>query len=202
MARRSGRRAGSPDTRGAILAAARAAFGERGFDRASIRGIAADAGVDPALVHHYFGSKEQLFRATLEMPIDPGEVLTAVLDGDRDGIGERLVAAALSVWDSPAGTAAAALLRSAMSSEWSARLLRDFLLTQVMRRVGRALGLTGPEADLRLGLVAAQMGGVIVMRYLLKLEPIASLPRDRVVAAVGPVVQHYLTGEPGGRPAP
>ncbi|GGK23031.1 TetR family transcriptional regulator [Pilimelia terevasa] len=194
MTGRSGRRAGKPDTRGAILAAAREAFGARGFDRASVRGIAADAGVDPALVHHYFGTKEQLFQATLAIPIDPGQVLSTMLDGDRDRVGENLVAAGLAAWDSPAGVAAAALLRSAMTSEWSARLLREFLLTQVLRRVRRRLDLDGPDADWRLGLAASQMAGLLVMRYLLRMEPLASAPRAQIVTTVGPTIQHYLTG--------
>src|SRR5262245_6863644 len=110
MPRRTGRRPGSPDTPQTILAAAREAFGERGFDGASIRAIATSAGVDPALVHHYFGTKEQLFLETVQMPIDPREFLPHVLAGGRDEVGVRLVTTFLRVWDSPVGTAAAALL--------------------------------------------------------------------------------------------
>lgn len=105
MARRTGRRPGNPGTREAILDAARTSFAQRGFDGSTIRGIAGTAGVDPALVHHYFGSKDQLFLAAMQAPIDPRELLPKVLDGDRDGIGERLVRMFLTVWDSPVGTA-------------------------------------------------------------------------------------------------
>ncbi len=135
LARRSGRRPGNPDTREAILAAARDAFADKGFDGASIRAIATGAGVDPALVHHYFGTKDQLFLAAMNSPIDPARSSRKAVEGDRAGLGARLVRMFLTVWDSPAGAAGVALMRSAVSNEWTARLLREFLVTQVMRRV-------------------------------------------------------------------
>ncbi|GAA2517023.1 TetR family transcriptional regulator [Pilimelia columellifera] len=196
MRRRTGRRSGSPDTRGAILTAARTAFAGRGYDRASIRGIAAEAGVDPALVHHYFGTKDQLFLATLDLPINPAELIPAAVAGGIDGAGRRLVALALSVWDSPAGAAGAALLRSAMSSEWSARLLREFLVTQVLRRVFAQLGITDdPQSELRAALVASQLAGLVMTRYLLRFEPLASADPSVIAAAVGPTIQRYLTDD-------
>jgi AcrR family transcriptional regulator len=195
MTRRTGRRPGNPDTREAILVAARAAFAERGFDAASIRAIAATAGVDPALVHHYFGTKDQLFLAAMEAPIDPRELLPKVLAGDRDGIGERLVRMFLSVWDSPAGTAGVALLRSAVSNEWTARLLREFLVTQVLRRVLDQLDVDPAELPLRGSLVASQLIGLAMMRHVIRLDPVASAAPETLVAAVGPTVQRYLTGD-------
>lgn len=194
MARRTGRRPGNPDTRQAILAAAREVFGERGYDSASIRAIATGAGVDPALVHHYFGTKEQLFLATLEIPIRPADILPEVLAGGRDEIGERIVRTMLTVWDSPAGSSGAALFRSALSHEWTARLLREFLVTQILRRVLKHLDLDPAEAPLRASLVASQIAGLVMTRYILKLEPLASAPRDVIVAAVAPTVQRYVTG--------
>src|SRR6266516_7965980 len=122
---RTGRRPGNQDTREAILDAARSAFSELGFDGASIRAIATSAGVDPALVHHYFGSKEQLFLEMMELPVHPNDFLPQVLGGGVDAVGERLVRTFLTVWDSPVGTTAAALMRSAVSHEWSARMLRE-----------------------------------------------------------------------------
>ncbi|MDI5941196.1 MULTISPECIES: TetR family transcriptional regulator [unclassified Micromonospora] len=196
-ARRTGRRPGNPGTREAILAAARAAFAERGFDAASIRSIAAAAGVDPALVHHYFGGKDQLFLAAMGAPLDPGELLPRVLAGDADGVGERLVRTFLGVWDSPAGTAAVALLRSAVSNEWTARLLREFLVTQVLRRVLHHLDVDPAELPLRGSLVASQLVGLALMRHVVRLEPVASAPPETLVAAVGPTVQRYLRGELG-----
>ncbi|MFG3699136.1 TetR family transcriptional regulator [Micromonospora sp. NPDC047620] len=195
MARRTGRRPGNPDTREAILGAARAAFAERGFDGASIRAIAAAAQVDPALVHHYFGSKDQLFLSAMHAPVDPGELLPKVLAGDREGLGERLVRTFLGVWDSPAGTAGVALLRSAVSNEWTARLLREFLVSQVLRKVLDQLDADPAELPLRGSLVASQMIGLAMMRHVVRLEPVASAAPETLVAAVAPTVQRYLTGD-------
>jgi AcrR family transcriptional regulator len=195
MARRTGRRPGNPDTREAILIAARDAFAERGFDGASIRAIAAAAGVDPALVHHYFGTKDRLFLAAMNFPADPSRLLPEVLAEGRERVGERLVRAFLAVWDSPAGTAGVALLRSGMTNNWSARLLREFLITQVLRRTTKALDLDPAEAPLRASLAAAQIVGLAVTRYVIKLEPLASAPPETVVATVGPTIQRYLTGD-------
>ncbi|MEV7327000.1 TetR family transcriptional regulator [Micromonospora sp. NPDC093244] len=194
MTRRTGRRPGNPGTRESILDAARAAFAERGFDAASIRAIAGTAGVDPALVHHYFGSKDQLFLAAMNFPADPGQLVPRVLAGDRDGVGERMVRVFLGVWDSPAGSAGVALLRSAVSNEWTARLLREFITTQVLRRVLEQLDVEPAQLPLRGSLVATQMIGLAMMRHVVRLEPVASADPETLVAAVGPTVQRYLTG--------
>jgi AcrR family transcriptional regulator len=191
---RTGRRPGNQDTRDVILDAARKAFADRGFDGASIRAIATSAGVDPALVHHYFGSKEQLFLATVEAPIRPGELLPKVFEPGVDGVGERLVRGFLSVWDSPTGSATVAMLRSALAHEWSARMLREFLVSQILRRATKDLNLDPAEAPVRTALVASQMAGLALTRYILKIEPMASLPSEEVVRLVGPTVQRYLGG--------
>ncbi|GGM43456.1 TetR family transcriptional regulator [Dactylosporangium sucinum] len=191
---RTGRRPGNQDTRMAILAAARAAFAERGYDGASIRQIATSAGVDPALVHHYFGAKDKLFLAAMEAPIDPGELLPKIFEPGLDGVGERLVRGFVGVWDSPAGSAAAALVRSALQHDWSARMLRELLVTQILRRATTQLRLDPAEAPIRAGLVASQMVGLAMTRYLLKLEPIATMPADELVLNVGPTIQRYLEG--------
>ncbi|GIJ37349.1 TetR/AcrR family transcriptional regulator [Micromonospora andamanensis] len=198
MVRRSGRRPGKPGTRDTILEAARSTFAERGFDASTIRAIAAAAGVDPALVHHYFGTKEQLFLAAMRFPVDPRELLPKVLAGDRDGLGERLVRMFVTVWDSPAGAAGVALLRSAVSSEWTARLLREFLTTQVLRRVLDQLDVDPAEVPLRGSLVASQLVGLALMRYVIRLEPVASVAPDTLIATVGPTVHRYLTGDLAG----
>ncbi|GAA1792023.1 TetR/AcrR family transcriptional regulator [Planosporangium flavigriseum] len=191
---RTGRRPGYSDTREAILTAARQAFAERGYDKASIRQIATSAGVDPALVHHYFGAKEQLFLAAMEAPIDPGKAIEQVVAGGLDGIGERLVRTFVTVWDSPAGTPAAALVRSAVSHDWSARMLREFITTQILRRVIGNLELDPNEGPLRASLVASQLMGLIMARYIIKLEPLASAPPETIVATVAPTIQRYLSG--------
>ncbi|MGI5181776.1 TetR family transcriptional regulator [Dactylosporangium sp. CA-152071] len=190
---RTGRRPGNQDTRQAILTAAREAFAERGYDGASIRQIATSAGVDPALVHHYFGAKDKLFLATMDAPIDPGEIVPKVFEGDLDGVGERLVRTFLGVWDSPAGSSAAALFRSAMQHEWSARMLREFLVSQILRRVVAQLKLDPAEAPKRAALVASQMAGLVMVRYILKIEPMTTMSQDEIVYSVAPTIQRYLT---------
>jgi AcrR family transcriptional regulator len=198
---RTGRRPGNPDTREAILAAARDAFADRGFDASSIRAIATTAGVDPALVHHYFGAKEQLFLEAMRVPVDPGVVITEALRGGRDGVGERLVRALLSVWDSPVGTGAVAIVRSAMSNELFARMFREAITHVILRRIAKGLELDPAQERLRTGLVATQMAGLIVMRYIVRLEPVASMPSSQLVGLIGPTVQRYLTGPLPATPA-
>ena len=193
--RRPGRRPGNPDTREAVLAAARTAFAERGFDGASIRVIAADAGVDPALVHHYFGSKDKLFLAAVQAPIDPDELLPEVLAADPGALGPAVVRMALRVWDGPAQPATLAILRSAVGNEWTARLLREFLVSKVLRRVVATLGFDPDERAARASLVASQLIGMVMTRYVLRLEPIASAAPETLVAAIGPTIQRYLTGD-------
>ncbi|WP_435207331.1 TetR family transcriptional regulator [Micromonospora sp. bgisy143] len=194
MTRRTGRRPGNPDTREAILDAARATFAERGFDAAPIRAIAATAGVDPALVHHYFGTKDQLFRAAMNFPVDPAELLPGVLAGDQDRVGERLVRTFVGIWDSPAGSAGVALVRSVLNSEWTARLLREFVTTQVLRRVLDQLDVDPAEVPMRGSLVATQLIGLAMIRHVVRLEPVASADPEILVATIGPSVQRYLTG--------
>jgi AcrR family transcriptional regulator len=191
--RRSGRRPGNPDTRASILDAARQVFAERGFDKASIRAIAAEAKVDPALIHHYFGTKDKLFLECMNAPINPAELVPKALNGPREEAGERLIRLVLSVWDSPAGAAAIAMFRSALSNEWTARLLREFVVTQILRRAVIEMAMDPGEAPIRSALVATQIAGLVTIRYILKVEPIASAPAETLVAAMGPNVQRFLT---------
>ena len=199
---RTGRRKGTPDTREAILDAARAVFAEKGYDGASIRLIATNAAVDPALVHHYFGTKDDLFLATVGAPVDPTKMIPAILDGDRDNIGHRLVRLFLSVWGDPtSGPALLAIVRSALAHDWSARMLREFLTSQILRRIIANVDVPASEAPMRAALVASQMIGVGITRYIVRIEPIASADVETVVAMVGPTVQRYLTGPVDGLPA-
>jgi AcrR family transcriptional regulator len=192
LARRSGRRPGNQDTRTSILDAARHIFAEKGYDKASIRAIASAAEVDPALVHHYFGTKEKLFLESMDAPINPGELIPQALSGPREEAGARLVRLVLSVWDSPAGTAAIGMFRSALSNEWTARLLREFIITQILRRAVAELALDPSEAPLRSSLVATQIAGLVTIRYILKVDPVASMPAEQLVEALGPNVQRFL----------
>jgi AcrR family transcriptional regulator len=196
--RRTGRRPGKQDTRRQILTAARASFAEHGYDRATIRQIATGAGVDPALVHHYYGTKEDLFRATIEAPIDPAAVLPTVLQGDLDHIGERLARMFLGIWDDPvSGPAIRALVRGAIGNETTAGLLREFFATQIVRRVTHEIGADEPPETgaLRASLVASQMFGLALARYIIGLQPLASMPTDAIVPLIAPTLQRYLTGE-------
>jgi len=200
VARRTGRRPGDPtETRQAILDAAVRGFAESGFEQTSIRKIAATAGVDPALVHHYFGTKDQLFVAALDIPFDPAELLPSILTGADEKAGERLVRTFLSVWDGPRGTAAAAVMRSAIAHPWIARILREFMFTRLVLPALTSLGIEEvAERERRATLVVSQVVGLALTRYVLRFEPLASAPSEEVVAAIGPTMQRYLIGSIAG----
>lgn len=190
--KRSGRRPGDAQTRAAILTAARDRFGAAGYDATTVRGVAADAGVDPALVLYFFGSKDGLFAASVQWPFDPATVLPAVIGDRRAGVGERLVALMLDTWDAAEGrNLVIAQLRAAMSQESAARQLRTFLESEILGPLTTALRCDQPE--LRASLVAAQLVGLGIARHVLAFEPLASMVRDDVVALVGPQVQRALT---------
>jgi AcrR family transcriptional regulator len=192
---RRGRRPGAPDTRAAILEAARSGFADKGFAGTTIRGVAAAAGVDAALVHHYFGSKDDLFLAAIELPVDPRQVIGPALAGGPEGAGERLMRAFLSLWDDPeVSPSLVGILRSALQPGGE-RLLTHGFVPVVLMPAGAALGIDRP--DLRMPLVISQVAGLILARYVIGLEPIASMPADTVVATYAPVIQHYLTGDLG-----
>lgn len=190
---RTGRRPGDSGTREAILRAARAGFSEFGYDGATIRGIAAAAHVDPALVYHFYESKEGLFSASMELPFRPSEVIPALLDGPNEQLGERIVLFFLRVSDQPGVNPFLALFRSASSNEQAADMLRQFLTEEILGRIARSLGVE--DADLRATLVGSQLAGLAMVRYILHVEPLASCDHDTVVAHVAPTLQRYLTAE-------
>lgn len=190
---RTGRRPGESGTREAILDAARRTFADRGYEAATIRDIATRAGVDPALVYHFYGSKERLFTAAMELPFRPSEIIPALLADGPDGLGERILRMFLSVWDQPGASPFVALLRSAASNEGAAAMLREFISREVIGRVARSLGV--PHAELRASLVGSQISGLAMIRYVLRVEPLASADHDTVVASVAPTLQRYLTGD-------
>lgn len=194
---RSGRRPGDGQTRHAILEAARQEFAESGYDRATIRGIAARAGVDPALVLHYFGAKEKLFSAALTVHAEPGEVVRRVMHEDAGAMGATVVRAFLDSWE-PEETRAplVAMVRSAMTNDVAMALVREYLERRVFGPITEALGV--PDAQLRATLVGAQLIGLAMARYVTRIEPLASVSREQIVAALGPTVQRYLTGDLGG----
>jgi AcrR family transcriptional regulator len=197
---RTGRRPGASGTRAEILATARAEFAAHGYDGATIRGIAAAAGVDPALVGHYFGSKEDLFVAALRLPFDPADAIVHIVAAGTDGLGERMTDFFFSTWDNPDGAPFIALLRSVTASEQAAEMMRQFISRAVLARVAAALSLDQPQ--LRAALAASQLVGLALVRYVIKLEPIASAERSTLVREVGPTIQRYFRPAPlAGAPA-
>jgi len=197
---RPAHRAGVRSTRDEILDAARDCFGERGYDRATIRDIAARAGVDPALVLHYFGSKEQLFAAALEIPLDPSAIIRRVMAHDRGEMGTSLVRAFLEAWE-PEETRSPllAMVRSAMTNETAMELVREFLGRRIFTPLTATLGVS--DADLRATLIGSQLIGLAMVRYIARIEPMASAPVGMIVAAAAPTVQRYLTGDLGNADA-
>lgn len=194
---RTGRRPGQSGAREAILAAARTRFADAGFDKTSVRAVATDAGVDPALVHHYFGTKQQLFAAVVELPVDPEATLRLIEAAPLDRLGETILRAVVGVWDSPAGPGVVAVVRSVLSGSDDPSLARTFLLEVVLERVRRRIATPQDDGRVRIGLVASQMIGVLVGRKIVGVEPLASMPPDELAAAVGPTLQRYLTGDIG-----
>lgn len=188
------------NTREAILEAARVVFHAEGYAGATIRGIAADAGVDPALVHHYFGNKRALFVAAMQLPIDPATIVEMLLQADKSKLGEGIIRLFLSIWDGTDVSPFIALVRSAMSHDDAARMLRDLISEEIMGPVAATLGSDNPK--LRATLVGTHMVGIAMLRYILKLEPIASADGEMLIEAIGPTLQRYLTGELWGEGAP
>lgn len=190
---RTGRRPGGSDTRGAILDSARLAFAESGYHGATIRGIAASAGVDPALVHHYFGSKEDLFAAAISLPLRPAAVAATILEGGREELGERLARLFFAVWETPESRdALVAMLRGAFTTEKAARTLREFFESILVERIAPTLD--GPDARLRMGLAASHMVGVAVLRYVVGFETLRGATVEELVELVAPRLQAYVTG--------
>ncbi|MFJ8636160.1 TetR family transcriptional regulator [Streptomyces sp. NPDC093568] len=195
-ARRRGRppRTESAGTRDRILDAAREEFAERGYEKTSVRGIAKAAGVDSALVHHYFGTKEQVFEASVEVALVPAlKVRDAVLSAPLDAVGERMTRFLFGLWENPATRKPLlAIVRSAVNNEAAATVFRRLVSAQLLRRIAGEID--APDAELRAELAAAQLVGVAMMRYVIKIEPIASADPEQIIARVAPVVQGHLTG--------
>ena len=198
---RTGRRSGDSGSKAAILEAARAQFADYGYDGATIRAIAAAAGVDPALVHHFYGSKERLFAASMELPIVPSEAITAALARREPGssLGTHMVRSALALWEgADMRDSFQAMLRSALTSEQAATTLRDFLTDAILAPVSRVAAGPDPDgASFRASLVAVHMLGLAVSRYVLRIGPVAQASQDELAAAIGPAIDRYLTGDIG-----
>jgi len=193
VTRRSGRRPGGSGTRESIRAAAGRQFAELGFDRTSMRSIAAEAGVDPGLVAHFFGTKHQLFVDVVDLPFDPEQVVPVIFAGDRELIGRRLADFLLTALDNPeARRRITGLVRAAASEPEAARMVRELITREVFARIIDALGVD--DADLRASLVGSQVVGLVMARHIVGVEPLASLSAERAAALIAPNLQRYLTG--------
>jgi AcrR family transcriptional regulator len=189
---RRGRRPGTPDTRAAILAAARSSFAAHGYTGTSIRSVAAVAGVDAALVHHYFGSKDDLFVASLELAVDPRVAILPGIEGGLDGAGERLMRVFVSVWDDEQTRLPLLAIVRGILEPAGQQLVRDGFLRLVLTPLCAGLDVDQPER--RVPLVASQLLGLVVLRYVLAVEPLASAGPEELVATYGPTLQRYLSG--------
>jgi len=203
LVRRTGRRPGDSGTRQAIVDAALLMFAERGYEGATLRAIAQVARVDAALIHHFFESKQGVFAAAMADLLKPADLIPEIVRPGLDGLGERLMRMFVDLWDSSAArNPLLAVIRSAVSHEEAAKLLREFVTTEVLGRLATVVDL--PHRELRTALVGSQIVGVIMVRYVVKVEPLASADAETLVAAVGPTIQHYLAGElklPATKPA-
>lgn len=192
--RRSGRRPGLSGTRGDIIRAARKLFAESGYGGASMRAIAREANVDAALIHHFFTSKEGVFAAAIEDAFHPTELVDELLESGTDDLGARLLRAFLERWGNPENREALlAVVRSAVSHGDAARLIEEFVTTRVVGQIAKAIGVSHPE--LRATLVGAQLIGLVMVRFVVRIEPLASVDPEVVVGCFGPTIHHYLTGD-------
>ncbi|HSU46130.1 MAG TPA: TetR family transcriptional regulator [Arthrobacter sp.] len=191
---RRGRRGGASESRGQILDAARRLFAEHGFDGTSLRQVARAAGVDPAMIHHFFKGKDELFALSVELPADPEQVLAGMADSDPAQRAELIVRAVLRLWESPAQAGLLAFLRGTIGSKAKTALLRETVTRRVVSRIMASVPGNPEEVALRGSLVATQVVGLMMVRYVVRLEPLASATAEDVVRLVAPNVQRYLTG--------
>jgi AcrR family transcriptional regulator len=189
--RRTGRRPGTSGTRETILEAARTAFGERGYDGATVREVAERAGVDAALLYHYFGSKQQLFVAAMELPAGWPEAMATIAGSPREQVGRRLARQMIGLWDDPTvGPQLLALVRSAVSDPLAAEMVRGLLTQGPLSAAARATG--RPDGELRALLAGSHVVGLMLLRHILRVEPVASADGDTLARLIGPALQHYL----------
>jgi AcrR family transcriptional regulator len=199
--KRPGRPAGGSDTRERILANARVLFARNGISNTSIRAVAAAAGVDSALVHHYFGTKEKLFAAAVRIPIDPMDVIGPLREVPVEELGYTLPSLLLPLYDSELGAGIIATLRSILAGS-EVNLFRTFLQDVIAVEIGSRVDNPPGSGIIRIQFVASQLVGVIMARYILDLEPFQSLPVEQIVDTIAPTLQRYLTGDLPDLPAP
>ncbi|ORV18329.1 TetR/AcrR family transcriptional regulator [Mycobacterium celatum] len=201
MANRRGRPPGTSDARERILASARELFARNGIANTSVRAVAAAAGVDSALVHHYYGTKEKLFAAAVHIPIDPMEVIGPLREVPLEDLGYTLPSLLLPLWDSEIGAGFIAELRSILAGS-EVNLFRSFIQDVITTEVGSRVDSPPGSGRIRVQFVASQLVGVVMARYILELEPFKSLPAQQIAETIAPNLQRYLTGDLPGWPAP
>jgi AcrR family transcriptional regulator len=192
--RRPGRPAGNSDTRERILSSARDLFARNGIGNTSIRAVATAAGVDSALVHHYFGTKEKLFAAAVRIPIDPMDIIGPLREVPVDELGQKIPSLLLPLWDSELGAGFIATLRSILAGS-EVSLFRSFIEDVIAVEVGTRVDNPPGSGIIRIQFVASQLVGVLTARYIIQMEPFASLPAEQVVQTIAPNLQRYLTGD-------
>ncbi|HEY2084601.1 MAG TPA: TetR family transcriptional regulator [Mycobacterium sp.] len=192
--KRPGRPAGNSDTRQRILENARVLFARNGISNTSIRAVAAAAGVDSALVHHYFGTKEKLFAAAVRIPIDPMDIIGALREVPVDELGYTIPSTLLPLWDSELGSGLIATLRSIIAGS-EVNLFRSFIQEVIAVELGARVDDPPGSGIIRIQFVASQLAGVLLARYILDLEPFKSLPADQIARTIAPNLQRYLTGD-------
>ncbi|WP_006246083.1 TetR family transcriptional regulator [Mycolicibacterium tusciae] len=196
-AKRRGRRQGGPVSRQAVLAAAKERFATEGYEKTTLRAIADDAHVDPSMVLYLFGSKAELFRESLRLLLDP-DLLVAALKGapdDDPDIGTRMVRTYLRIWEAPeSGPTMVVMLQSATSNPDAHEAFRGFMQNYVLTAVSDVLG-GDEQARLRATLAASQLVGTAVLRYVMKVPPLATLSGDELVRVIAPTVTRYLTAD-------
>lgn len=188
-----GRRPGKTVSRDEILGAALRRFAEAGYESVSLRSIAREARVDPALVRHFFVSKEGLFEAAMRDAFHPEDLATVVEGGEED-LGERLVRGFLRMWETqPSRNKLLSVLRSAVTQDTAATIVRGFVASEVLAPITQAIG--RPHSQARATLVGTQLIGLALTRYVLETQPLPAMRTDAVVQLIAPTVQRYLTGE-------
>jgi AcrR family transcriptional regulator len=192
--KKPGRPAGSSNTRDRILDSARELFARNGINNTSVRAVAAAADVDSALVHHYFGTKEKLFAAAVHIPIDPMDVIGPLREVPIDELGHRIPSILLPLWDSEIGVAFIATLRSILAGS-EVNLFRTFIQDVIAVEVGARVDDPPGSGIVRIQFVASQLVGIVMARYILQLEPFASLPAQQIADTIAPNLQRYLTGD-------
>lgn len=188
-----GRRAGGGDTRAEIIQGARGLFAAKGYDGTSVRGVAREAGVDPALVHHYFDGKSGLFAEVIGVPVGIEDQIAAAVAGPPEGAGERIVRTFLRVWDSPDGRARfQAMVGAVASHEEAAHLLRDFVSRSVLTSLAHIFGDDDVLPELTVAAVGAQLVGMGLLRYIVEVPPMAEADPEEIVALLAPSIQRLL----------